>query len=171
MAVPAAWGVLTHTLACFGVKAGAKCNTQFFGVSVDAGYRIGQTIKVANNGGAEPVYSKTSKFSFTEPTSHDIRHVDGTTHQLLFGASYRPLYKVEGVDMTLKQATVYDLNIAGTLSPTTLPKTPLVSQTTAGTVSTTYPNPAVNTVRFVASTSTSDHDSTTNGLLKYTFVQ
>lgn len=166
-----AWDVPTHTLACFGVKAGASCNTQFFGVSADAGYRIGQTVALTSDGAVAPVYTKTSKFSSDTPNSHDIRHVDGTTHQLLVGTAFQPLYKVEGLDMTLLEATAYDLTIAATIAPTTLPKTMLVAQTTTGTVTITYPNPAVNTVRFVASTSTSDHDSTTNGLLKYTFVQ
>lgn len=165
------WYVDTHTLACFGVKAGANCNTQFFGVSADAGYRIGQTVTLTSDGATAPVYTKTSQFSYPTPNSHDIRHVDGTTHQLLVGASYQPLYKVEGLDMTLLEATAYDLTIAATIAPTTLPKTKLIAQTTTGTVTITYPNPAVNTVRFVASTNTSDHDSTTNGLLKYTFVQ
>ena len=167
-----AWGVLTRTLACFGVKAGANCNTQYFGVSADAGYKIGQTIDLTSNGATAPVSQKTTKFSYSTHKSYDIRHSDGTTHQLLVSdTTNSPFYKVEGLDITMQQATVYDLTIAATLNPTTLPKTPIIQQITAGAVTATYPAPAINTVRLVTSDNTSDHDSTTNGLLKYTFVQ
>lgn len=165
------WGIPTYTLACFGVKAGANCNTQFFGVSADAGYKIGQTIGLTSNGATAPVSEKTTKFSYNSYTTHDIRHVDGTTHQLLAGQSYNPFYKVEGLDITMKQATAYDLTITASIAPETLPKTRIVGVTTTGTVTITYPDPAVNSVHFVTSANTSDHDSTTNGLLKYTFVQ
>ena len=166
-----AWGIQTYTLACFGVKAGANCNTQYFGVNVDAGYKIGQTIDLTSNGATAPVSSKGTKFSTDVYTTHDIRHVDGTTHQLVIGESYVPFYKVEYLDIIMQEATVYDLTIAATLTPTTLSKTNVVQQTTTGTVTITYPDPTVNTVRLVTSDNTSDHDSTTNGLLKYTFVQ
>ena len=168
----ATWGLPTQTLACFGVKVSANCNTQYFGVSADAGYKIGQTIDLTSNGATAPVSHKTTKFSSNSYNTYDIRHVDGTTHQLLMtGVSGAPFYKVEGLDITMQQATVYDLTIAATLTPTTLSKTHIIRQTTTGTVTVTYPNPTVNTVRLVTSDNTSDHDSTTNGLLKYTFVQ
>lgn len=165
------WGLPTQTFACFGVKAGANCNTQYFGVSADAGYKIGQTIDLISNGVTAPVSQKTTRFSYDSYTSHDIRHVDGTTHQLLVSITNAPFYKVEGLDITMQQATAYDLTIAATINPTTLNTTPIVRQTTTGTVSITYPDPAINAVRLVTSDNTSDHDSTTNGLLKYTFVQ
>ena len=165
------WGLPTQTTMCFGIKAGANCRTQFFGVSVDGGYRIGQTATVTNNGANVPTFGKTDKFSWSSPNSYDIRHVDGSTHQLLTGTSYQPFYKVEGVDFTLKEATAYDITVAANLTPSTLTKTMLVNQTTTGAVTITYPSPPLNTIRLVASTNTSDHDSTTNGLIKYTFVQ
>lgn len=166
------WGLPTQTLACFGVKAGANCNTQYFGVSADAGYKIGQTIDLTSNGATAPVSQKTTKFSTNSYTTHDIRHVDGTTHQLIIGnVTGAPFYKVEGLGITMQQATVYDLTIAATSTPISLNKTPIVQQTTVGAVTVNYPNPAVNTVHLVTSDNTSEHDSTTNGLLKYTFVQ
>ena len=165
------WGLPTQTTMCFGIKAGANCRTQFFGVSVDGGYRIGQTATVTNNGANVPTFGKTDKFSASSPKSYDIRHVDGSTHQLLTGVAYKPLYKVEGVDFTLKEATAYDITVAANLTPSTLAQTMLVKQTTTGAVTITYPSPPLNTIRLVASTNTSDHDSTTNGLIKYTFVQ
>ena len=165
------WGLPTETLACFGVKAGANCNVQYFGVSADAGYKIGQTIDLTSNGAIAPVSQKTTTFSKNTYSTYDIRHVDGTTHQLLVGKSYQPFYKVEGLDITMQQATVYDLAIAAVLNPTTLAVTPIVHQTTTGAVTITYTDPDVNAVRLVTSDNTSNHDSTTNGLLKYTFVQ
>ena len=78
---------------------------------------------------------------------------------------------IEGVDFTLKEATAYDITVAANLTPSTLAQTMLVKQTTTGAVTITYPSPPLNTIRLVASTNTSDHDSTTNGLIKYTFVQ
>lgn len=168
-AVPKGFDI--QTLACFGIKAGANCNTQYFGVNADAGYRIGQTIAVTNNGATEPVYNKTSQFSNNSLTTYDIRHVDGTTHQLIVGDTNKALYKVEGLHMTLLEATPYDLTIASIVTPTTLLETKLITQETIGAVTISYPDPKVNTVHFVASDNTSDHDSTTNGLLKYTFVQ
>ena len=167
----ASWGLPTQTLGCFGVKAGANCNVQYFGVSADAGYKIGQTIDLTSNGATAPVSQKTTKFSYSSYGTYDIRHVDGTTHQLLTGQSYNPFYKVEGLDITMKQATVYDLTIAATINPTTLGATPIVQQTTIGAVTITSPAPEIKTVRLVTSVNTSNHDSTTNGLLKYTFVQ
>ena len=165
------WGMPTQTTMCFGIKAGAKCRTQFFGVSVDAGYRFGQTAIVTNGGANVPTFKKTDKFSKSSPASYDIRHVDGSTHQLLIGDAYQPLYKVEGVDFTLKEAKAYDITVAANLTPSTLTQTNLVNQTTIGPVTITYPSPSQNTIRLVTSTNTSDRDSTTNGLLKYTFVQ
>lgn len=166
-------GLPTQTMGCFGIKAGANCNTQYFVISGDAGYKIGQTIELVNNGTNEPVSAtKTTQFSRPEGASHEIRHTDGTTHTLLFGASSVNgiQYKVEGMELVLKQGVEYDLTLVGKTTPNTLASTKLVNQHTVGAVTVTY-TPNTNTVRIVTTTNTTEHDSTTNGLIKYTFVQ
>lgn len=166
-------GLPTQTMGCFGIKAGANCNTQYFVISGDAGYKIGQTIALVNNGDNEPVSAtKTTQFSQPKGQSHEIRHTDGTTHTLLFGSvgSGGTQYKVEGMELVLKQGVEYDLTLVGTTTPDTLIKKPLVTQYTVGAVTITYTEDT-NTARIVTTNNTTEHDSTTNGLIKCTFVQ
>lgn len=160
-------GVLTNTIALFCVKAGANCNTQYFAVIGDGGYKLSQTIEVTANSGSLPHWWKTAKMSNASVREFDIRDVDGTTHNVMINDISNALYKVEGAEMGLMAGLAYDLKIVGTSADGTR-VIPIVNQLSTGAVTITKLPEGDNSYRMVVATNATQHDSTTNGLLRYT---